>query len=118
EEGAREPEVKDVADLLVQMGAKIEGAGTSTIRIEGVKKLGGADHTIINDRIEAGTFLIAGGITRGDIAVPGCPVDHLGALIVKLRQAGVEITQSDSTTLRVRGSGPLRSVDVTTEEYP
>jgi len=100
------------------MGAKIEGAGMSTIRIEGVKKLGGADHTIINDRIEAGTFLIAGAITRGDITVTGCPVEHLGALIVKLRQTGVEITQPDSTTLRVRGSGPLRSVDVTTEEYP
>src|SRR6267143_2296501 len=83
ENAAREPEVKDLADLLVKMGAKIEGAGTSTIRIEGVKKLGGADHTIINDRIEAGTFLIAGAITRGDLSVIGCPVEHLGALIVK-----------------------------------
>src|SRR5436189_6324090 len=64
------------------------------------------------------TFLIAGAITRGDITVTGCPVEHLGALIVKLRQTGVEITQTDSTTLRVRGLGPLRSVDVTTEEYP
>jgi UDP-N-acetylglucosamine 1-carboxyvinyltransferase len=118
ENAAREPEVKDLADLLIKMGAKIEGAGTSVIRIEGVKKLGGADHTIINDRIEAGTFLIAGAITRGDLSVTGCPVEHLGALIVKLRQAGAEITQLGPTTLRVRGNGPLRSVDITTEEYP
>src|SRR5262249_43310503 len=101
-----------------KMGAKIEGAGTSVIRIEGVSKLGGADHTIISDRIEAGTFLIAGTITSGDLTVTGCPVEDLGALIVKLRQAGAEITQSDPTTLRVRGNGPMRSVDITTEEYP
>jgi UDP-N-acetylglucosamine 1-carboxyvinyltransferase len=118
ENAAQEPEVKDLADLLIKMGAKIEGAGTSTIRIEGVRKLGGADHTIISDRIEAGTFLIAGAITRGDLTVTECPVDHLGALIVKMRQAGVEITQSDGATLRVRADGPLRSVDITTEEYP
>jgi UDP-N-acetylglucosamine 1-carboxyvinyltransferase len=118
ENAAQEPEVKDLADLLIAMGAKIEGAGTSTIRIEGVKQLGGADHTIISDRIEAGTFLIAGAITRGDLTVTECPVEHLGALIVKLRQAGVEITQPDATTLRVQGSAPLRSVDITTEEYP
>jgi UDP-N-acetylglucosamine 1-carboxyvinyltransferase len=118
ENAAQEPEVKDLADLLVKMGAKIEGAGTSTIRIVGVKQLGGADHTIISDRIEAGTFLIAGAITRGDISVTNCPVEHLGALIVKLRQTGVEITQPDPTTVRVRSVGPLRSVDITTEEYP
>jgi UDP-N-acetylglucosamine 1-carboxyvinyltransferase len=86
ENAAQEPEVKDLADLLTKMGAKIEGAGTSTIRIEGVKKLGGADHTIIGDRIEAGTFLVAGAITKGDLTVTDCPVEHLGALIVKLRQ--------------------------------
>src|SRR3989454_655636 len=118
ENAAREPEVTDLADLLIQMGAKIEGAGTSTIRIEGVKQLGGADHTIIGDRIEAGTFLIAGAITGGDITVTECPVEHLGALIVKLRQTGGEITQPDSTTLRVQSNGPMLSVDMTTEEYP
>lgn len=117
ENAAREPEVTDLANLLIAMGAKIEGAGTSAIRIEGVKRLGGADHTIISDRIEAGTFLIAGAITGGDLAVTSCPVEHLGALIVKLRQAGVEVTQ-DASTVRVRKSGPLRSVDITTEEYP
>src|SRR6266849_6668369 len=118
ENAAQEPEVKDLAEMLIKMGANISGAGTSHIRIEGVKKLGGADHTIINDRIEAGTFLIAAAITGGDLAVTGCPVEHLGALIVKLRQTGVEITQPDAATLRVRGDVPLRSFDITTEEYP
>jgi UDP-N-acetylglucosamine 1-carboxyvinyltransferase len=118
ENAAREPEVSDLADLLVKMGAKIEGAGTSTIRIEGVKQLRGADHTIVSDRIEAGTFLIAGAITHGDLLVTECPVEHLSALIVKLQQAGAEVTRPDGATLRVRGSGALRSVDITTEEYP
>jgi UDP-N-acetylglucosamine 1-carboxyvinyltransferase len=115
---AQEPEVRDLADLLIKMGAKIEGGGTSTIRIEGVERLGGADHTIIGDRIEAGTFLIAGAITRGELTVTDCPVEHLGALIVKLRQVGVDVSQPDATTLAVRASGALRSVDITTEEYP
>ncbi|HTS25488.1 MAG TPA: UDP-N-acetylglucosamine 1-carboxyvinyltransferase [Bryobacteraceae bacterium] len=115
---AREPEVVDLAGLLVQMGARIEGAGTSTIRIQGVERLGGAEHTIIPDRIEAGTFLIAGAITAGDVAVTGCEPDHLGALVSKLQQAGADVTQPDATTLRVRGGGRLRSVDMTTEEYP
>jgi UDP-N-acetylglucosamine 1-carboxyvinyltransferase len=118
ENAAREPEVKDLAELLIKMGAKIEGAGTSTIRIQGVDKLGGADHTIIADRIEAGTFLIAGAITGGDVTVTDCPVEHLGALLVKLRQVGVEVTQVDSSAVRVRNPGKLQSVDITTEEYP
>jgi UDP-N-acetylglucosamine 1-carboxyvinyltransferase len=100
------------------MGASIEGAGTSTIRIEGVAKLGGAEHTIIPDRIEAGTFLIAGAITRGDLSVTGCAPEHLGALVSKLQQAGVDVTQPDATTLRVRGGAKLRSADMSTEEYP
>jgi len=115
---AREPEVSDLAALLVKMGARIEGAGTSTIRIEGVPALHGAEHTIIPDRIEAGTFLIAGAITGGDVAVTGCVPEHIGALVSRLQQAGAEVTQPDGATLRVRGSGRLRSVDVTTEEYP
>jgi UDP-N-acetylglucosamine 1-carboxyvinyltransferase len=116
---AREPEVADLAKLLIAMGARIEGAGTSTIRIEGVDKLGGADHTIIPDRIEAGTFLIAGAITSGDLTVTGCEPEHLGALVSKLQQTGVDVTQPDATTLRVRGgSAWLRSSDMTTEEYP
>src|SRR4051794_40723018 len=114
---AREPEVTDLAELLTAMGAKIEGAGTSVIRIEGVDRLGGAEHTIIADRIEAGTFLVAGAITNGDITVTNCVPDHLGALVSKMQQAGADVTQPDATTLRVRGRGKLRSVDMTTEEY-
>ncbi len=116
---AREPEVADLAELLIAMGAKIEGAGTSTIRIQGVEKLGGAEHTIIPDRIEAGTFLIAGAITGGEVTITGCNQEHVGALVAKLEQAGVEVARMDTTALRVRSnSKKLRSVDMTTEEYP
>jgi UDP-N-acetylglucosamine 1-carboxyvinyltransferase len=115
---AREPEVADLAGLLTAMGAKIEGAGTSTIRIQGVERLHGAEHEIIADRIEAGTFLIAGAITGGDVTVTGCIPEHIGAIVSKLQQAGVEVTQPDATSLRARGIGRLRSVDITTEEYP
>ncbi|PWU06858.1 MAG: UDP-N-acetylglucosamine 1-carboxyvinyltransferase [Terriglobia bacterium] len=118
ENAAREPEVTDVAELLIKMGARIEGAGTSTIRIQGVERLGGAEHTIIPDRIEAGTFLVAGAITAGDLAITGCNPGHLGALVSKLQQAGSDVTQPTGTTLRIRGAGKLLSVDVTTEEYP
>jgi UDP-N-acetylglucosamine 1-carboxyvinyltransferase len=114
---AREPEVADLAALLVKMGAKIEGAGTSEIRIQGVEKLGGADHTIIPDRIEAGTFVIAGAITGGEITVTGCEPGHLEALVSKLQQAGIGVTQLDGA-IQVRGDGRIRSVDMTTQEYP
>jgi UDP-N-acetylglucosamine 1-carboxyvinyltransferase len=96
----------------------VEGAGTSTIRIQGVKKLHGATHTIIADRIEAGTFLIAGAITGGDVTVTGCVPEHLSALVVKMRQAGVEVNEPAPATLRARSKGKLRSVDMSTEEYP
>jgi UDP-N-acetylglucosamine 1-carboxyvinyltransferase len=115
---AREPEVVDLADLLIKMGAKIEGAGTETIRIQGVERLHGAEHTIIPDRIEAGTFLIAGAITGGDVTVTRCDPQHLGALVSKMQQCGVEVTQLDATSLRVRANGRIHSGDVTTEEYP
>ncbi len=115
---AREPEVADLAELLTKMGARIEGAGTSTIRINGVERLGGAEHEIIPDRIEAGTFVIAGAITSGELAVTGCNPEHLGALVAKLQQAGVEVKQPDAGTLRVRSGVRLRSVDMTTEEFP
>jgi UDP-N-acetylglucosamine 1-carboxyvinyltransferase len=117
ENAAREPEVVDLAELLIAMGAKIEGAGTSTIRVQGVDQLHGAEHTIIADRIEAGTFLIAGSMGGGDVAVTDCQPEHLAALVSKLQQAGVDVTQPDATTLRVRG-GATRSVDITTEEHP
>src|ERR1017187_4727339 len=115
---AREPEVSDLAELLVKMGARIEGAGTSEIRIQGVERLHGAEHTIIPDRIEAGTFLIAGAITGGDLTVTDCAPGHLEVLVSKLQQAGAEVTQPSATSMRVRVLGKLRSVDMTTEEYP
>jgi UDP-N-acetylglucosamine 1-carboxyvinyltransferase len=115
---AREPEVADLAALLIGMGARIEGAGSSLIRIQGVERLHGTEHSIIPDRIEAGTFLIAGAITGGDLTVTDCVPEHLGALVSKLQQTGADVTQPDATSLRVRGGGRLRSVDMTTEEYP
>jgi UDP-N-acetylglucosamine 1-carboxyvinyltransferase len=118
ENAAREPEVVDLAALLTKMGAKIEGAGTSTIRVEGVTSVGGANHTIIADRIEAGTFLIAGAMTRGDLLVTACEPAHLRALIAKLHQAGVEVTEAGPNALRVRVPGKITSVDMTTEEFP
>jgi UDP-N-acetylglucosamine 1-carboxyvinyltransferase len=118
ENAAREPEVTDLAALLVKMGAKIEGAGTSTIRIEGVGQLHAAEHSIVPDRIEAGTFLVAGAITAGDLTVTGCVPEHNAALITKLQAAGAEVAEVNASTLRVRTAGGLRSVDITTEEYP
>src|SRR5215475_7608369 len=85
---AREPEVVDLADLLIKMGARIQGAGSSIIRIEGVDRLHGAEHTIIPDRIEAGTFLVAGAATGGDLTVTGCDPEHVEALVSKLQQTG------------------------------
>ncbi len=118
ENAAREPEVADLAELLSKMGAQIEGAGTSTMRVRGVARLQGAEHTIIPDRIEAGTFLIAGAITGGDLLVTQCRPDHLTALISKLLQMGAEITEGGPGALRVRRPGRLYAADVTTEEYP
>jgi UDP-N-acetylglucosamine 1-carboxyvinyltransferase len=118
ENAAREPEVGDLAGLLTKMGARLSGVGTSTIRVQGVPRLHGAEHTIIADRIEAGTFLMAAAITRGDVEITGCRPEHLAALILKMRQAGVEVSETGPETLRVRHTGRLVSVDATTEEYP
>ena len=115
---AREPEVKDVADLLVKMGAKIEGAGTSIIRVQGVEKLHGAEHTIIADRIEAGTFLLAGAIAQGDVLVTNLIPEHVGTLIMKMEQAGAELDDTQPGALRVRCGRRPKAVDITTEEYP
>ena len=101
---AREPEVTDLAALLIAMGAKIEGAGTGTIRVQGVAKLHGARHRINPDRIEAGTFLIAGAITGGDLNVDCCEPKHLGALIAKLEQCGVRLDVG-TDNIRVRSGG-------------
>lgn len=118
ENAAREPEVTDLAALLTKMGARIEGAGTSTIHVLGVSRLHGTEHAIIPDRIEAGTFLIAAAITRGDLTITACEPEHLRALIAKLQQAGVEVADCGSGALRVRTPGRVKSVDVTTEEHP
>jgi UDP-N-acetylglucosamine 1-carboxyvinyltransferase len=118
ENSAREPEVTDLVAMLRKMGAQIEGDGTSTLRIRGVEKLYGTEHTVISDRIEAGTFLAAGAITGGDLTVTNCAPEHLGAVIAKMQQAGVRIEEMDKTTLRVRGAEKLVAGDVTTEEYP
>jgi len=115
---AREPEVADLASLLNKMGAHIEGAGTSTIKIRGVSKLRGAKHRIIPDRIEAGTFVVAGALTGGDLVVSGCEPAHLSALIQKLQEVGVKIRVTGSDTIRVQSEGDLKASDVTTEEYP
>ena len=115
---AREPEVQDLAALLNKMGARIEGAGTPTVRVDGVAKLHGTEHTIIADRIEAGTFLIAGAMTRGDLTITGCIPEHLDALVAKVRQAGGEVTAVCADALRVRSTQRLEAADITTEEYP
>jgi UDP-N-acetylglucosamine 1-carboxyvinyltransferase len=115
---AREPEVTDLVDMLRKMGAQIEGDCSSTLRIRGVEKLHGTEHTVIPDRIEAGTFLVAGAITDGDLTLANCAPEHLVSIIAKLEQTGVRIEVLDKTTLRVRGAKKLIGADVTTEEYP
>src|SRR5437879_11273440 len=113
---AREPEVVDLADLLNKMGAKIEGQGTSTIRIQGVSRLRGAKHRIIPDRIEAGTFIIAGALTGGDLVVAGCEPKHLGSLLQKLQEVGVSVRES-ADSVRVMAGNSLKALDMVTEEY-
>src|ERR1700729_323062 len=102
---AREPEVTDLAALLTAMGAKIEGAGTSKIRVQGVSSLKGAEYRINPDRIEAGTFLVAGAITGGDLCVANCNPAHLGAVISKLEEAGVRVDILGKDQIRVRSEG-------------
>jgi UDP-N-acetylglucosamine 1-carboxyvinyltransferase len=114
---AREPEIMDLADLLNGMGAKISGAGTSTITIEGVSSLHGTSHSIIPDRIETGTFLAAGAMTDSDLELTACNPGHLTSVIAKMREAGANIEEV-SGNLRVRGGRWLRSTDVSTHEYP
>lgn len=117
ENAACEPEVCDLADFLVKMGAKIKGQHTPILEIEGVKSLHGAEYSIINDRIEAGTFMIAAAITGGDIIIKNANIEHLGAIIDKLKEAGVKITNTKEG-LRVLKTGFIKPVDVTTLPYP
>ena len=115
---AREPEVTDLIAMLRKMGAQIEGEGTATLRIRGVLQLHGTEHRVISDRIETGTFLVAGAITGGDLTITHCEPEHQDAVIAKLQQVGVGIETVDETTLRVRAAKKLVAVDMTTEEYP
>ena len=114
---ALEPEVADLAALLNKMGARIEGAGTSTIKVKGVERLRGARHRIIPDRIEAGTFIVAGALTGGDLIVSSCDPSHLTALLHRLQEAGVTV-KHNADSVRVIPNGPLKPGDVATEEYP
>jgi len=118
ENAAREPEITDLIHLLRKMGADIQGDETSTLRVRGVPKLHGATHAVIPDRIEAGTFLIAGAITGGELTIANCNPAHLGAVLAKLETDGVRITKLDESTLRVQAAKKLVGSDVTTEEYP
>src|ERR1039457_3191168 len=115
---AREPEIPDLAALLTAMGAKIEGAGRSTIRVQGVTRLHGARYRINPDRIEAGTFLVAGAITGGDLTVANCNPEHLSAVIAKLQEAGARVDILEPDSVRVRVGEQLRAAGISTEEYP
>jgi UDP-N-acetylglucosamine 1-carboxyvinyltransferase len=116
---AQEPEIEDLAELLNKMGARINGAGTAIMEIDGVEALGGAQHTIIPDRIETGTFIVAAAITNGELEVKGCNPDHIRAVMKELRAAGVEIEELNPSTLLVkRSSSGLKANDVTTEPHP
>lgn len=117
ENAAEEPEIVDLANYLNKMGAKIRGAGTDTIRIEGVDKLHGADYTIIPDRIEAGTYMIAAAMTGGDVVVENVLPEHQKPLIAKLREAGA-VVEEDIDKLRVIGKNPLKAVSIKTLPYP
>lgn len=115
---AREPEIVDLANFLTACGARIEGAGTSVIHIQGVNELGGSDYSIMPDRIEAGTFLVAAGMTNGELALENCPHAALDAVIEKLRQIGVEISLGEDGMTHVKSAGNLEAIDVKTQPFP
>jgi len=117
ENAAAEPEVVALAELLNRMGAHISGAGSNIIRIKGVKRLEATEHAIIPDRIEAGTFMVAAGVTRGNIHIRNCNLEHMEAVVNKLRETGMEILREDDGA-RVMGNKRIRSVDVKTLPYP
>jgi UDP-N-acetylglucosamine 1-carboxyvinyltransferase len=117
ENAAREPEVTDLAHLLIAMGARINGVGTAWLEIEGVSELGGASHRIVADRIEAGTLLVAGAITGGDVTVTDCVPEHVSAVLAKLEECGVTLDVG-ATWVRARSNGRPRPADVTTSPFP
>ena len=114
---AKEPEIVDLANFLNAMGAKVRGAGTGTIRIEGVDELTGTTHTVIPDRIEAGTFMVAAAITGGNVLVQGAVPEHLSSLIAKMEEMGVTIIE-EKNGVRVIGPEKLKAVDIKTMPYP
>ncbi len=118
ENAAREPEIEDLANLLNSMGASVQGAGTDTIRIRGVARLRGAEHQIVPDRIETGTFIAAAAITGGRLRLGHVCPEHLSAVIAKLSEAGVKVSAPSAGELDVEGTGPLRAADMKTQEYP
>ena len=117
ENAAREPEISDLAEMLIKMGAKIEGQGTSRIRIHGVEKLHGCIHQVVADRIEAGTFLCAVAATGGDVVLQDARADHLDAVIEKLREAGADVTVQ-ANGVQVSSQGRLKAQSYRTTEYP
>jgi UDP-N-acetylglucosamine 1-carboxyvinyltransferase len=117
ENAAREPEIIDLVEALKTMGAKITGEGSGTITIEGVSKLNPLNYTVIPDRIEAGTFMVAAGITKGDIYIKNCPVKYMGATIDKLRETGLVI-EEENGMVHVSSSGKINAVEITTNPYP
>ncbi|WP_434642447.1 UDP-N-acetylglucosamine 1-carboxyvinyltransferase [Thermoanaerobacterium thermosaccharolyticum] len=117
ENAAEEPEVVDLANFLNKMGANIKGAGTDTIRIEGVKELKGTEHTVIPDRIEAGTYMIAAAMTGGDVLIENVIVDHIKPIIAKLTECGIDVFE-EGTGVRVKGMRNYKAVDVKTLPYP
>ncbi len=117
ENAAKEPEIVDLANFINSMGGRVKGAGTDTIRIEGVDELHGTTHHVIPDRIEAGTFMVAAAITRGDVLIENAVPEHITALIAKLREMGVEIIEEDNG-IRVRATNPLKAIDIKTMPHP
>lgn len=117
ENAAKEPEIVDLANFLNAMGAKVRGAGTGVIRIEGVERLAGIEHVVIPDRVEAGTYMVAAAISGGNVYIEGAIRDHLGPMIAKLEEMGVRV-ECDENGIRVAAGKPLRAVDVKTLPYP
>ncbi|MDN5708736.1 MAG: UDP-N-acetylglucosamine 1-carboxyvinyltransferase [Planococcus sp. (in: firmicutes)] len=117
ENAAKEPEIVDLANYINEMGGNVKGAGTDTMRIEGVETLHGSNHSIIPDRVEAGTFMVAAAITEGDVIIENAVPEHMAALISKMGEMGVDIQETDEG-LRIRATRPLRSIDIKTMPHP
>ncbi|HSP22884.1 MAG TPA: UDP-N-acetylglucosamine 1-carboxyvinyltransferase [Planococcus sp. (in: firmicutes)] len=117
ENAAKEPEIVDLANYINEMGGKVIGAGTDTLRIEGVEVLNGTEHYIIPDRVEAGTFMVAAAITEGDVIIENAVPEHMAALISKLEEMGVDVKE-EAEGLRIRSNRPLRSIDIKTMPHP